>query len=50
MELMPEFLKRLVQYLVKWFADRYFVGNDSIVPALLDIVDTPNQSGIGTCL
>lgn len=33
--------KTLVQYLVKWFADRYFVGNDSIVPALLDIVDTP---------
>ena len=33
--------KTLVQYLVKWFANRYFAGNDSIVPALLDIVDTP---------
>ncbi len=33
--------KTLVQYLVKWFANRYFAGNDLIVPALLDIVDTP---------
>lgn len=33
--------KTLVKYLVKWFADVYFAGNESISPALHDIVDTP---------
>lgn len=33
--------KTLVKYLVKWFADFYFSGNDDIVPALHDIIDTP---------
>lgn len=33
--------KTLVKYLVKWFADCYFNGNDAIVPALHDIIDTP---------
>ena len=33
--------KTLVKYLVRWFADIYFAGNESISPALHDIVDTP---------
>lgn len=33
--------KTLVKYLVKWFADYYFSGNEVISPALHDIVDTP---------
>lgn len=33
--------KTLVKYLVKWFADCYFAGNEEITPALHDIIATP---------
>lgn len=33
--------KTLVKYLVKWFADCYFAGNETIAPALHDIIATP---------